>query len=146
MQNIHIIARGVCIKDDRILLAHFDKKAYYFLPGGHVEAAESAEDALVRELREETGLAITVKEFLGVFEHAWGDSESGQHEMNLIFSYDVASEAKVNSQVEHLSFEWVPLLELAGRKFLPKELVSSLLELPKGMTFPRFLSSIKQSS
>ena len=45
---------------DRILLQNRVKEDWhgYALPGGHVEPGESVVDAVVREMREETGLTV----------------------------------------------------------------------------------------
>jgi len=40
-------------------------KGYYCLPGGFIERGESAEEACVREVAEETGLRIEVKKKTG---------------------------------------------------------------------------------
>lgn len=53
---------GVIVKDKKILLV--PARHGYTLPGGGVEEGESNEEALVREVREETGLSVSVGELL----------------------------------------------------------------------------------
>ncbi len=40
----------------------------FVVPGGHIELGERAEDALIREIKEETGLDIFDIEFIGIQE------------------------------------------------------------------------------
>ena len=57
------------IKDgDRVLLQNRVKKDWqgYTLPGGHVERGESFVDAVVREMKEETGLTIEQPKMVGI--------------------------------------------------------------------------------
>ena len=52
--------------DGQILLMRSHKwKDMYVIPGGHIELGERMEDALRREILEETGLAIYDLKFLG---------------------------------------------------------------------------------
>lgn len=59
-------ATGIIIKDNKVLLIRRIKggKEYYVFPGGGVEAGESAEDALTREIKEETNLEVREHKFL----------------------------------------------------------------------------------
>jgi 8-oxo-dGTP pyrophosphatase MutT (NUDIX family) len=51
---------GFIIKDANILLMHRIKEGrdYFVFPGGSIEENESEEAALVREIKEETGLTV----------------------------------------------------------------------------------------
>jgi A/G-specific adenine glycosylase len=69
------IAVGVVLKNDQMLITL--RKAEGLLgglwefPGGKTEAGESAEQACVREIKEETNLEIKVEESLTVIRHAY---------------------------------------------------------------------------
>lgn len=50
--------RGIVIRDGKVLLVHSLKYDYYKFPGGGIEPGEGMEEALCREIREETGFAV----------------------------------------------------------------------------------------
>jgi ADP-ribose pyrophosphatase YjhB (NUDIX family) len=62
MPAIRIRVAGILVKDSRILLVRHEKNgnSYWLLPGGGMEFGETAEEALVREFKEEVGLDISV--------------------------------------------------------------------------------------
>jgi 8-oxo-dGTP diphosphatase len=51
-----------------------DGRAYWTLPGGGIEPGESAEQTVVREIEEETGLRVEVVRFL--FDHPYSGGTS----------------------------------------------------------------------
>jgi 8-oxo-dGTP pyrophosphatase MutT (NUDIX family) len=51
----------------RVLLQQRSDGGQWGLPGGSVEIGESVHDAVVREVREETGLLVTVRRLIGVY-------------------------------------------------------------------------------
>jgi 8-oxo-dGTP diphosphatase len=69
---------GVLIRDGKVLLIRRGKPPLYgrwVVPGGTVELGESLEQALVREMREETGLEVAPLEVLTVFDRIERDGE-----------------------------------------------------------------------
>lgn len=51
-------ARAVIIKDGKTAMVYSKKYNYYKFPGGGIEEGEGKEDALIREVLEETGLCV----------------------------------------------------------------------------------------
>ena len=54
-------------EDQRVLLAHRRDIDWWNLPGGGMEQGETVEEAVRREVREETGLEVEVKYLVGVY-------------------------------------------------------------------------------
>lgn len=59
-------ARGIILKDKKIALVYSKTEGYYKFPGGGFKENEDLKEALIREVREETGMIVipeSIKEF-----------------------------------------------------------------------------------
>jgi ADP-ribose pyrophosphatase YjhB (NUDIX family) len=68
MENVmQVRVTGILIEDEKVLLVK-QKVANrnWSLPGGRVENGETLEEAMIREMREETGLEVKIKKLLYV--------------------------------------------------------------------------------
>lgn len=94
-------ALGLVTKENQILLV---RRAYgsheWGLPGGYIEEGEAPEQALMRELEEELGVAPAVTGFLGVYVKAW------ESNINFIFAaqLDVSPLRLDKTEVEDVGF------------------------------------------
>ena len=67
-ENVELTVLCLIHKDDAYLLQNRIKNDWkgYTLPGGHIEKGESFVDAVIREMKEETGLTIFNPRLCGV--------------------------------------------------------------------------------
>lgn len=69
-------ACAAILHDDKILMVHhrIGSHTYWTLPGGGVDEGETFEQAAIREVKEETGLDVTIAELLFTEEYEFGKS------------------------------------------------------------------------
>lgn len=89
---------------------------YWEFPGGKVEAAETPEKALARELREELKIDVTVGEFIVTATHEAGTAviELSTYLCTIIEGVPVLT--------EHEEFRWLPVSELSDVEWAPADI------------------------
>lgn len=127
--------RAIVIKDNSLLVMHRNKfgHQYYTLIGGGVKTGETPERALVREVREETGLQATHAR--QVFIEEAGDPY-GTQLIYLCVTKDGevalsphADEAHINALGQNLHTPmWLPLSELPEVTFRSERLKEAILD------------------
>ena len=102
---------AVTIADDRLLMVRRGRgpaQGRWSIPGGRVELGETLAEAVVRELREETGLDGVWVEFLGWVERIGDD----HHFVILDFSVVALEDGPLVAGDDAAEATWVPLQNL----------------------------------
>ena len=106
LAGIEVIARGVCVQGEKILLCKAKAGATTYLPGGHVEFGETGRQALVREVKEELGVDAETGAFLGVVENAFRQHGKPHAEINLVYELKLPAATPARAREDWIEFEW----------------------------------------
>ena len=128
--HIHLIARGLLLHGDNVILCRVKDAGWFFLPGGHIEDGESVKVALLRELREEIGEGdCNIISFVGAYENIFPlEEDVFQHEMNIIFMVNVPEGIEPKTKEGHIEFISVAKDDLKNYKILPDSLKDGIIE------------------
>ena len=117
MKRINVVA-AIIRKEGRIFATqrgYGDWKDWWEFPGGKMEAGESPEDALVREIREELSAEISVDKFLHTVDYDYPAFHLTMH----CFLCSLKGEALHLN--EHEAACWLGADELGSVRWLPAD-------------------------
>lgn len=134
---------AVIIEEGCVLMARNDVDDYYYSIGGGVHMGESSQQAVIREVKEETGMDYQIDRLLFINEGMfYGDGSLSGRECHVVeFLYLMKPKGKreidensTNNCVfgempEYMS--WIPIKELHTKKAFPVFFKDKLLELPE---------------
>jgi 8-oxo-dGTP diphosphatase len=116
----YLAVSAAIFHDDRVLIVRRGRPpahGLYTLPGGGVELGESLEQAVIREVREETGLAIAPLALVG-FREAIARDAAGRIERHFVIlpfaARWIGGEITLNEELAEA--QWRKPDELAGLK------------------------------
>ena len=117
MKRIEVVA-AIIRKGDKIFATqrgYGEWKDWWEFPGGKIEQGETAEEALVREIREELSTEISVDEFLCTVEY---DYPKFHLTMHCYICSLLTESLHLN---EHEAARWLKNNELDSMKWLPAD-------------------------
>ena len=112
MARPEVCVGAIAVDNDRLLLVrrgHGAAAGEWSVPGGRVEAGETLAEAVVRELREETGIEGVCNDLIGWVERIGDD----HHHVILDFRVDVLEPGHPVAGDDAAEAAWVPLSEVA---------------------------------
>lgn len=114
---------AVVLRNDNILLVeqNVDNARDWSLPGGGLEEGETLEDGIVRELIEETGITVKVKELLYLCDYIRND----RHVVHMTFlaeapNYEIGETTPGLDENPIKSIAYVPIDEIEAYGFSKK--------------------------
>lgn len=135
---------AIILSDKKILAMHDERSPYFYLPGGRVKMGESAEEAVLREIREELEIVPRIVRPLWLNQAFFTEDvdQLHYHELCIYFLMDITDTnllAKGNQftmrEKDHIhKFEWLDFTRLQDEYFYPLFLKKSIFNLPENLT------------
>lgn len=113
---------AVIIRDNHILLVKRGSAPSYgkwSVPGGHVELGETMEEALKREVLEETGIDINITRLAGAYDLIVRNEKNIEYHYVIIEFMAEALSDEIKAGSDALECRWVPLAEITKLDVTP---------------------------
>lgn len=130
MKQIIVGVGGIVIKDSKILLVRHTYgqfKGKWIIPGGHIEAGENIDDAVLREIKEETSIEARVKNIISIRSILLPD---GNSEIYIVFLLDYVSGTPTPDGIENDSADFLDIDEVIKNEnvvYLSRYLIKKVL-------------------
>ncbi|MCL6442723.1 MAG: 8-oxo-dGTP diphosphatase MutT [Alicyclobacillus sp.] len=128
LKQVHVVG-AVIVNDKQEILCALRSKSMslgglWEFPGGKIEAGETPQEALTREIQEELGCIIEVGDFVATCTY---DYPNVRVQLDTYFARLVEGTPKAN---EHERLEWIPRTQLRSLEWAPADVptVNRLVE------------------
>ncbi len=135
---------AIIIHENKLLAMQDERSPYFYLPGGRVRMHETAEEALLRELKEELGIDAGIIRPLWLNQSFFIEDVNREkyHELCLYFLVHV-SESNLLERGDRFTlyegaythtFEWLPFERLRKEYLYPAFIKEEIFHLPETLT------------
>lgn len=132
---------AMMINNGKILTMKDERSPYYYLPGGRVKIGETAERAVIREIREELNITAEIERPLWLNQAFFAEDVDNlnYHELCIYFLMDFSKTDLLSRGEQFTSnegrrthiFQWLEFDRLKDEYFYPLFLKKEIFDLPK---------------
>jgi 8-oxo-dGTP pyrophosphatase MutT (NUDIX family) len=149
-------AKAIILHNDKILVNRCitdHNEVYYDLPGGGQNQFETMEDAVIREVLEETGYEVNIVRFLALAEEIYDNHEIREkyfdysHRILHIFLAALTSENRVEETEKDSQQDeciWMSFDEIDKLPFRPVQLTGKISNLIND-NYPKYLGFVREN-
>lgn len=132
---IHLTVGACIVREDKVLLLYHSKLNKWLFPGGHVEENETLDEAVVREVREETGLNFEFLQYSSLNKEAEeltrnavpfhaNSHNVGDHDHYCAYYLGTSSSSNFVINHESKAIKWFSLEDLNALENAPKSILN----------------------
>ena len=142
-RTIRNAAKALIIKDNKMLAIKISdgKEEWYIMPGGGQDVEELLPDAVCREVSEELGLHIEVKDLVFAIEGLHGEDS---HRVDLVFLCEYKGRiesAVLQSDTNQVGYDWLDIRTLNIAPLYPSKLRRQIMNLYEGKEYSVYLGN-----
>ena len=128
-------ACGIIEKDGKYLVDCTRINHFYSFPGGHIQMGESSSDAVLREVKEETGIDCSIETLIAITEVFLGGDKKMLHEIDfhyLLKPIDyVGPNAFYKTEIDNgkkkkHNYKFMTIEEMQNKDFRPEHIIEFL--------------------
>lgn len=142
-RTVRNAAKALIIKDDKMLAVRISdgNEEWYIMPGGGQDAEELLPEAVCREVAEEMGLQVDVKDLVFVIEGLHGENF---HRVDLVFLCEYKEKienAILQGDTNQVGYDWLDIKTLNTTPLYPSKLRRQIMNLYEGKKYSVYLGN-----
>lgn len=142
-RRIRNAAKALIIQDDKMLAVKISdgKEEWYIMPGGGQDAEELLPEAVCREVAEELGLRVEVKDLAFVIEGLHGENF---HRVDMVFLCEyigTIENAVLQADTDQVGYSWLDIKTLNTAPLYPSKLRRQIMNLFEGKAYKVYLGN-----
>jgi len=142
-RKIRNAAKALIIHDGKMLAIKISdgKDEWYIMPGGGQDVQELLPDAVCREVAEELGLRVAVKDLVFVVEGLHGENF---HRVDMVFLCECIGEIDdpmLQTDTNQVGYAWLDMRTLNTTPLYPSKLRRQIMNLFEGKAYKVYLGN-----